>query len=155
MDFKSIIPFGREDNYLSDLKNEVDKINSLLKNFNRPLLGMNEGFLSPDVDIIETDKEIKLTAELPGVNEEDISVTFDGNVLTVKGEKKVKKEEKSETYHRVERSYGHFTRSFTLPYKIDPKKIDATFKNGVLNVVMAKPQGSEVKGISVKIRHKD
>lgn len=157
MDFKSIIPFHKENNYLSDLHNEVDKVfHSFLKDFSeKPFSQMQESLVSPNVDLSETDKELKVTAELPGVKEEDVSITLNDNILTIKGEKKMEKEEKGKTFHRVERSYGQFSRSFTLPFKADPNKVDASFEKGLLNIVVTKPEGAELKTSKITIKSKN
>jgi len=94
-------------------------------------------------NVSETDKEICITAELPGIEEKDIDVSISGDRITIKGEKKSEQEEKNEDdgreFHRVERSYGSFQRSMTLPFKIDSDKVTADFKNGVLTVNVPKP----------------
>jgi HSP20 family protein len=100
---------------------------------------------APAIDIVEGANELTVKAELPGVNKNDVRVTFADGMLTIQGEKKEEKREKDETnqYHVYERSYGTFTRSFTLPNNIDEKHITAEFKDGVLTVHM--PKGAEVK----------
>jgi HSP20 family protein len=105
--------------------------------------------MAPRIDVSETDNEIKLEAELPGVNEKDVEITFTDGRLTVKGEKKQEKEEKKKGYHMVERSYGSFARSIALPFEADPDKIKAKFANGVLTVTVPKPP--EVKAKQKKI----
>lgn len=96
------------------------------------------GFVSPDIDVSETDKSFKVTAELPGMDEKDIEVSVSDGVLSVKGEKKAEKEEKGETFHRLERSYGSFQRSLSLPTGVDEGKITASFDKGVLSVTVPK-----------------
>ncbi len=92
----------------------------------------------PKVDVSETDKDVCVTAELPGLDEKDIDLALAENALTIKGEKKVEKEEKEEGRYHVERSYGAFQRRITLPCEIDPDKVKATFKKGVLSVTLPK-----------------
>jgi HSP20 family protein len=92
----------------------------------------------PDVDIHETEKEIVLEVELPGLNEKDINVMVRNGVLSLKGEKKSERDEKKDTYHLVERSYGAFERSFRLPDSVDEDKIKADFDKGVLRIVVPK-----------------
>jgi HSP20 family protein len=104
---------------------------------------------SPKLDVSETETEVKVEAELPGVDEKDVEVTLSDGRLTIKGEKKQEKEEKKKDYHTVERSYGSFARSIALPYEADPGKIKATFAKGVLNVTVPKPP--EVKAKEKKI----
>ena len=93
----------------------------------------------PRVDVSETDKEITVAAELPGVDEKDLDLSLVDDVLTIKGEKKQEREEKRESYQLTERSYGRFHRSMRLPFEPDAKKIKATFKSGVLTVTVPKP----------------
>ena len=105
--------------------------------------------MAPRVDVSETDSEIKIEAELPGVDEKDVEVVLSNGRLTIKGEKKQEKEEKKKDYHMVERSYGSFARSIALPFQADPDKVKATFAKGVLNVTVPKPP--EVKAKEKKI----
>ena len=102
------------------------------------------------VDIAETDKDIEITAELPGLEEKDVQVNVADDVLTIKGEKKAEKEEKDKNYHRIERSYGSFCRSLQLPAGANADAIKATLKNGVLKVTVTKPVAAQPKKIEVK-----
>jgi HSP20 family protein len=95
-------------------------------------------FISPKVDIAETDEEIQVSADLPGLDEKDITVTVDENLLTIQGEKKAEHEEQQKNYHLMERSCGAFQRSIALPLGVDSKKIKATFKKGVLRITLPK-----------------
>lgn len=104
----------------------------------------------PAFDINETDKEYVVTAELPGMEVKDIDVTLSDGVLTVKGEKKKEHEDKGENYHRIERSYGSFHRSFSIPGKIKTDSVDANYKDGVLKLTLPKTEESETKKIEVK-----
>lgn len=97
---------------------------------------------TPAVDILEKDGNLVLRAELPGVSEKEIDLKLEGNMLTLKGERKLENEENRNNYHRVERFYGSFSRSFTLPETVDCDKIKAEYKNGVLTVTI--PQRPEV-----------
>jgi HSP20 family protein len=110
------------------------------------------GAFSPSVDITETDKEIKVAAELPGMDDKDIDVSLTKDTLTIKGEKKEEKEEKKKDYYRMERSYGSFSRTIPLPVEIDTEKVKAQFKKGVLTVNLPKTAKAikETKKISVK-----
>lgn len=103
----------------------------------------------PSVDIHEKDKELVLNAELPGVEEKDVDVEVEGNTLSIKGKREMEKETKEEDYHRIERSYGSFCRSFTLPANVDADKIKAEMDNGVLKVTM--PKKPELKPKRVKV----
>lgn len=104
---------------------------------------------SPSVDIRETDKELILTAELPGVEEKDIDIEVEDNILTIKGKREIEKETKEEEYHRIERSYGSFYRSFTLPAYVQQEKIKAEHEDGLLRIAM--PKKSELKPKKVKV----
>jgi len=104
---------------------------------------------SPAVDIFEKDNELVLTAEVPGIDEKDIEINIENNTLTIKGERKFEKETKEENYHRIERSYGSFFRSFTLPGTVDQDKIQAEHENGILKITMSKR--TELKPRKVKV----
>ena len=103
------------------------------------------------VDISEDDKEWLVEADLPEVKKEDVKVTVENGVLTVTGERKFEKEEKDKKYHRIERSYGNFLRSFTLPEGADGNKISADFKDGVLKVHLPKSEKAKTKAVEVKV----
>jgi HSP20 family protein len=103
----------------------------------------------PRIDVSETENELKIEAELPGVEEKDLDIVLSDGRLTIKGEKKQEKEEKKKDYHLVERSYGSFARSIGLPFDADPDKVKARFAKGVLTVTVPKP--SEVKAKEKKI----
>jgi HSP20 family protein len=106
---------------------------------------------SPLVDITEDDKEYLIKAELPEVRKEDVKVTVENGVLTITGERKFEKEEKGKKYHRVERAYGNFVRSFALPDDADANKVNAEFKDGVLKVHVTKSEIARPKQIEVKV----
>jgi HSP20 family protein len=93
---------------------------------------------APAVDIYEDEKNLVLTAEIPGISEKDVDIKIENNTLTIHGERKLEKETSEENYHRIERSYGSFYRSFTLPNHIDQDKIQAEHENGVLKIIMPK-----------------
>ena len=105
---------------------------------------------APVVDISEDDKEFVIKAELPGLKREEVKVTVEDGVLSISGERKTEKEEKNKKFHRVERSYGSFLRSFTLPDGADATKVNAEFADGVLNVRLAKTPKAQPKTIEVK-----
>lgn len=104
---------------------------------------------APAVDIYEDETQLVLTAEVPGINEKDVEIKIDDNLLSIQGERKLEKETKEENYHRIERAYGSFYRSFTLPNYIDQDKIRAEHENGVLKITM--PKKAELKPRKVKI----
>ena len=106
----------------------------------------------PQIDVVDTDKEIKISAELPGLDEKDIEISLTRDALTIKGEKREEKEEKGKDYYRSERSYGSFTRTIPLPVEIDAEKVGASFKKGVLTVKLPKTKQviNETKKVSIK-----
>jgi len=104
----------------------------------------------PSVDVSETAKNIVVSAEIPGMDAKDIEVSLDGNVLTLRGERKQQKEEKEENFHRVERVYGSFSRSIQVPAEVDSSKVKASDKRGVLKRTLPKVKKQESKKIEVK-----
>ena len=104
---------------------------------------------NPSVDIFENDNDVVVKAELPGMNAKDIEVKLENNVLTLKGERHFEKETKEENYHRVEREYGSFTRSFVMPTAINGDKVAAEYKDGILKIVL--PKKEEIKSTPIKI----
>ena len=133
---------------------------SLLNQFNRELDSLfarpsNESSVAtsdwtPAVDIKETEKEFKILADIPGVDPKDIEVHMEDGVLTIKGEREVKKEEEKEGYKRVERSYGSFYRRFSMPDTADAEKISAKSVHGVLEVTIPKQEKVQPRKISVQ-----
>lgn len=107
---------------------------------------------APSVDIIEDSKEWLVKADLPEVKKEDVKVSVEDGVLTVTGERRFEKEEKDKKYHRIERSYGNFFRSFTLPDGADGSKVNAEFKDGVLKVHLPKNDNAKPKAVEVKVQ---
>jgi HSP20 family protein len=106
---------------------------------------------APLVDIVEDDKEYLIKVELPEVNKDDVKVTVEGDTLTISGERKAEKEEKGRKFHRVERYYGRFERSFTIPDDADADNVKAEFKDGVLRVHLPKSEKARPKQIEVKV----
>ena len=109
------------------------------------------GSWAPVVDIYEHEGNIVLKAELPGVDPKDVDIRLENNVLTLRGERKFETEVKREQYHRVERAYGTFSRSFTLPNVVDTEKIKAEFKDGLLRVMLPKREEAKPKQISIAV----
>lgn len=106
---------------------------------------------APRVDVVEQKDAYMIKAELPGVSKNDVKIVLQENVLTIKGEKKQESEQKDSDYHRIERSYGTFERSFTLPTGVRSDKIDATYKDGVLTITLPKAEEAKPKEIEVKV----
>ena len=106
---------------------------------------------APSVDITETDTAYVIKGEIPGVNKEDVKVNIEDGMLTMSGERKQEKEEKDKKFHRIERSYGSFMRSFRLPDNVDETAVKAEFKDGMLNVTLPKSAKAKAKSINVSI----
>ena len=119
-----------------------------------PLTRFGEGSfgqITPQVNVSETDKEYKVTAELPGIEEKDIEVSLGQNVLTLKGEKRAEREDQQKNYHLMERSFGSFQRTIALPVEVDHDKVSASFKNGVLTVRLPKAEGAQARAIQIQM----
>ena len=104
---------------------------------------------SPSVDIFETEGEIVVKAELPGMDRKDIQLNLENNVLSLRGERKFQKETKDDNYHRIERSYGVFSRAFSIPASVDEERIRADYKDGVLKIVLPKKDQAKPKQIKI------
>ncbi len=104
---------------------------------------------SPAIDIFETEGEIVVKAELPGLDRKDITVHLENNVLTLRGDRRFAKESKEENYHRIERSYGGFSRAFSIPMSVDEQSISADYKDGILNIRLPKKEQAKPKQIRI------
>jgi HSP20 family protein len=128
---------------------EIDRLNRMFTEFYGD--AFSRGWV-PAVDIYETDDhEVVLKAELPEMKREDIHITFENGVLTLRGERKVEQEVKRDNFQRLERRYGTFSRSFTLPNTIDPSRINASYKDGVLTVRLPQREEARPKQIAVNV----
>ena len=135
-----------------DLNVLQDRMNRLFENAGRGWTAEEPAATttwSPAVDIFETEGEIVVKAELPGIDRKDIVLHMENNVLTLRGERRLEKETKEENYHRIERSYGGFSRSFTIPTTVDEQNIRADYKDGILKIVL--PKKEQVKPKQIKI----
>jgi HSP20 family protein len=139
-----------------ELEEVSDRLNRMFSS--RPSIGSKNGKEAltvadwmPTVDISETDGEYLIKAELPEVKKEDVKVTLEDGVLTLSGERRQEKEEKHAKYHRMERSYGSFVRSFSLPEVIDESKVKAEYKDGVLSLHLPKSEKAKPRAIEVKV----
>jgi len=112
---------------------------------------LNLGTFYPAVDIREGDKEITIKAELPGIKKEDVHIDVNDGVITLSGERKLEKEDKKENYHRIERSYGSFHRSFTLSSTVDVEKIKVKYKDGILEATLPKTEEAKPKSIPAEV----
>ena len=135
-----------------EMRSLQDEVNRLFSSsFNRA--GDNEmmrGSWSPSVDIYENKDQIVLEAELPGMKPEDVTISIENNVLTIHGERKFEKKDEKDNFHRVERSYGSFTRSFTLPPTVSSEAANAVFENGLLRLTLAKREEAKPRRIEIK-----
>jgi len=113
--------------------------------------GLLEGEWAPSIDIAETEEELVVTAELPGVKQEEVDITIADDVLTLKGEKKEEKEVKEKNYHRIERNYGSFQRSISLPTSVQADKAKATYKDGILTINVPKVEEAKPKQIKISV----
>jgi HSP20 family protein len=135
-----------------------DRMNRLFReSFNQA--GQDESLtnssFAPAVDVYEDEHTVTLKIEVPGIDEKDIDVRLENNTLTVHGERKIEKEEKEENYRRVERQYGSFTRTFTLPTTVDGEKVAANYDKGVLKIALPKKAEAKPKQIKVNIGNSD
>lgn len=146
--------FGRSSasDVFSSLQREIDRVFS---DFNRgvPALGeFGKSAMAMKVNIAEHDNAIEVSGEMPGVSAEDIDVQLKDGVLTIKGEKKVETDDKQKDYHIMERSYGLFERSFTIPAEVDAAKVEATFDKGVLKVTLPKLPAAQAKAQKIAVK---
>jgi len=135
---------------LTTIRDEMDKIwNRFAREW--PSLEHFRGEWAPSLDVSESKDEIIVKAELPGMDVKDIDISLSGGILTIKGEKKQEKEEKEENYHIIERSYGKFIRSVQLPGEVKSDKINASYKDGVLNITLPKSEEAKKKEVKIKV----
>jgi len=131
-----------------------DRINRVFRD-SYSQAGQDESLTSstfaPSVDVYEDEHNVTLKIEVPGIDEKDIDVNLENNTLTVHGERKIEKEEKEENYRRVERQYGSFTRTFTLPTTVDSEKVSANYDKGVLKITLPKKAEAKPKQIKVNV----
>ncbi len=140
---------------LEDVTVLQNRLNSIFHDFARPVGTESEGLSAssfvPAVDIYEDAQHVGLKLEIPGIRQEDLDIRVENQTLTVKGERKFEAEEKEENFHRIERRFGSFVRSFTLPQTVDPDTIKATYENGVLTLAIAKKAEAKPKQIKVEL----
>src|SRR5574340_316343 len=162
MTMRNLVPFGKksvsakreEEHPFSLLRREMDSLfDNFFRGFDLEPFENRLGTFSPRIDVTENDKEMKISAELPGMDEKDIDVSLQNDMLTIKGEKKEEKEDKGKDYYRMERSYGSFSRSIPLPIEVETDKVEAKFKKGVLSITLPKTAKAvaETKKIAVKV----
>ena len=135
-----------------DMLNIQDEMNRLFNAYFAQSPEKGEGMVwHPFVDISESDDAIMVTAEVPGMKKEDIKVSIQDNILTLSGEKKQEKEDKGKNYHRIERAFGVFERSFSLPVSVQSDKVKAVYKEGILTITLPKSEEAKPKEISVSV----
>jgi HSP20 family protein len=143
-------PF-REFSIMQDRVNRINRLSREAYGPEVPEEALTTTSFAPPVDTYEDEHNVVLKLEVPGIDEKDIDVRIDNNTLTVHGERKIEKEEKEENFRRVERQYGSFTRSFTLPSSVDPGQVSADFNKGVLKITLAKKAEARPKQIKVNV----
>ncbi len=142
---KKLEPFKE----LMDLRENMDRLfNSFFGRSGEEL----EGFWSPIIDIEEDNGSFSVQAEIPGMKKEDIKISVRGNLLSIYGERQQESTTKNKTFHRIERSYGKFSRIITLPADVDPEKVKAVYKDGILTITLPKLDVTKHKEIDVEIR---
>ncbi len=141
----------REFSTMQDRMNRMNRLFRESYGSEGPEEALTTTSFAPPVDIYEDEHTITLKLEVPGIDEKDIDVRVEGNTLTVHGERKIEKEEKEENFRRVERQYGSFTRSFTLPSSVDPAQVSANYDKGVLKINLAKKAEAKPKQIKVNV----
>ena len=138
----------------STMQNRTNRLNRLFRELyspESPEEALTTTSFAPPVDIYEDEHNITLKLEVPGIDERDIDVHIEGNTLTVQGERKIEKEENEENFRRIERQYGSFTRSFTLPGSVDLGQVSAHYDKGVLKIELAKKAEAKPKQIRVNV----
>jgi len=137
-----------------DFKNLQTQLNRIFEPFARmaPDEDLATGTWVPPVDVAETQETILVRAEVPGMKQEEIGIEFENGILTIKGERKIEKNGDGMTWHRVERTYGNFVRSFTLPRTVDPERISATYRDGVLEIEVPKKEEAKPKQIRIAVK---
>jgi HSP20 family protein len=139
---------------LSTMQDRINRMNRIFResySAEGPEEALTTTSFAPPVDIYEDEHNIALKLEVPGIDEKDIDVRIESNTLTVHGERKIEKEEKEENFRRVERQYGSFTRSFTLPSSVDTGQVRANYDKGVLKISLAKKAEAKPKQITVNV----
>ena len=143
-------PYG-EFSTMQDRTNRINRFFHELYSPQGPEESLNNTSFAPPVDVYEDEHTVTLKLEIPGADEKDIDVRIEGNTLTVHGERKIEKDEKEENFRRIERQFGSFTRSFTLPGTVDPGQVTANYDKGVLKISLAKKAEAKPKQVKVQV----
>jgi HSP20 family protein len=149
---EDVMAFIKVNPLFADIAAASDRLNRLME---RDDLWETDGFTArgewvPAVDIVEGERDVTIKAELPGIEAKDVTISVDNNVLTLKGERRAEKEVRKENYHRMERSFGAFSRSFALPATLDSDKVKADFRNGLLTITLPKKEAAKGRLIEVQ-----
>lgn len=154
-------PFGRDGDPFTALRRQMDEIFDAFTGGATglaPLTPAAGTAFAPRIDVSETDKELVICADLPGLEDKDVEVKLIGNQLSIRGEKKAEHETKDDepgkgrTFHRVERTWGAFQRTIVVPFDVEPEKVDAAFRNGVLTVTLQKPAQVQQQARRIEVR---
>ncbi len=135
-----------------DMENLHSEINKLFAGTSRGNRDAGMASWTPNVDIYEDAETVRIHTELPGMKKEDVKLSVEDGVLTIKGERKFEHENRKGNYHRIERSYGMFERAFTLPTTVEPERIEASMKDGILEIVIPKREEVKPKEIEIKVK---
>ncbi len=144
---------GRAVDPFSSLQREIDRLfDQFSGDLRLPTIGEGGRLLEPEIDLSETDHDVQVTVELPGVDDKDVDVTLTDNRLTIRGEKRTEKEAKGKHRHAVERSFGAFGRTIPIPFDVDADKVDAKFSKGVLSVILPKPAEARTTKKKIEVK---
>ncbi len=150
----ALVPWRRREQ--SELVSLQDRVNRMFEDFLRGFPGAHwtgeQMQWTPVLDVSETDETVQVTAELPGVDPKEVDISLADDVLTIHGEKKAESEEKQRDYHRIERSYGSFTRTVRLPAAVDADKVEAAYRDGVLTIALPKKEEAKTHKVKVDIK---
>lgn len=157
MAIQSLLPYSWSRNGATEFEHDPfsvlqQEMNRLFESVGNYPAGRWSNGMSPRLDVSETDKEIDIDADLPGIEEKDVEVTLSGDKLIIRGERRNGHETKNKDYHLSERSWGEFTRQVSLPFEADPKKISAKFDKGVLHIAIPKPETMTAKTAKIPVR---
>ena len=133
-----------------------NRMNSLFQDFNRgqgETDALTTAAFVPPVDVYEDEHKVTLKLEIPGVNQDELDIRVENNTLTIKGSRKFEKDENVKGWHRIERSYGDFVRSFSLPNTLDTEKVAADYKNGVLTITLPRKESAKPKSVKVAVQN--
>ncbi len=151
----SVVGRGRDDDPFALMRREMDRVfDDFMRGFGTPAASLPEGVISPRVNVVENEKGLEVTAELPGVDQRDIELDLSEGILTLKAEHKKEKEEggEGERYHVVERAYGTYMRRFAIPFEPDQDRVEASFDNGVLKISIPRSPEAEKQTRKIEIK---